>query len=53
MKALTPYQRQAHELRQTGLKYREIAKIMKHRPEQIRMWCAIARRKLGLPHEHP
>lgn len=52
MKALTLYQRQAHELRQSGLKYREIAKLMNRRPEQIRMWCAKARRKLGLPDEH-
>lgn len=52
MKDLTPYQQQAHDLRQTGLKFKEIAKIMKHKPDQIRTWCAIARRKLGLPHEH-
>lgn len=52
MNSLTPRQRQAHELRQSGLKYREIARLMNRKPEQIRMWCAIARRKLGLSHEH-
>ncbi len=51
MKKLTPLEREAHELRQSGLKYREIAKIMNRRPEQIRMWCAKARRKLGLQFE--
>ncbi|MCK9570078.1 hypothetical protein M0R72_14135 [Candidatus Pacearchaeota archaeon] len=49
---LTPLQQQAYDLRQSGKKYREIAQIMNRRPEQVRMWCAKARRKLGLPREH-
>lgn len=52
MKELTPLEREAHEHRQTGKKIREIAKIMNRQPEQIRMWCAKARRKLGLPFEY-
>lgn len=52
MKELTPLEHEAYEHRQTGKKYREIAKLMNRRPEQIRIWCAKARRKLGLPHEH-
>lgn len=52
MKKLTPLEREAHEHRQAGKKFREIARLMNRRPEQIRMWCGKARRKLGLPHEY-
>lgn len=52
MKDLTPLQQQAYDLRQSGHKIHEIAKLMNRRPEQIRMWCAKARRKLGLPFKY-
>jgi DNA-binding CsgD family transcriptional regulator len=51
MKDLTPYQRQAYELRQKGHTIQEIAQIMGKTREPVRQWIAAARRKLGLKSE--
>ena len=48
MKELTDRQRRAFELRQQGLKLREIAKLMGLTQEPVRQLIAAARRKLGL-----
>jgi RNA polymerase sigma factor (sigma-70 family) len=51
MKELTDRQRQAFELRQSGMKIAEIAKIMGLTREPVRQLIARARHKLGLKPE--
>lgn len=47
--SLTPRQQRAYDLRQTGMKIREIARDMKTTPEQVRQLLARAMCKLGFP----
>ena len=49
MIALTPRQRQAYDLRQSGKKLAEIAAIMGTTREPVRQWIAAAEKKLARP----
>lgn len=47
MRPLTPRQKQAYDLRQSGLKIAEIARIMGTTREPVRQWIAAAEWKLS------
>lgn len=49
MTDLTPRQRQAYDLRQSGKKLAEIAAIMGTTREPVRQWIAAAEKKINTP----